>query len=611
MNRTMRNPVTAVSAGFLVLVIAAVVFAPLLAPYPPLEQDLTNVLSGPSAEHLLGTDSLGRDVLSRLLFGGGSTMIGVVQAVAAFLVVGVPAGLLAGYSGGMLDTLIQRTAEIVFAVPAIVLILVVLAVFPNNTTAMMLTLGVLGAPALMRILRGNTKVIRGELSVQAARASGLSGPQIMLRHVLPRLIGPIIVQASLFAATAVLIQTGLGYLGIGVQIPDPSWGNMVSEASQAIDRQPWLLVPSGVLIGLVILAFGLLGDAARDAAAARWSASSGSRARRVVTPSPDAPDPGALLSVRGLTVSFPVQGRETTVVRDVHLDVLPGETVGIVGESGCGKTVTAMAVLGLLRGGGQVSAGSVWFEGRDLCTLSRADLAAVRGSGIGFISQEPIAGLDPAFTVGAQLIETIRLRGSSRTDARARAIELLSMVRLREPEAVARRYPHELSGGMAQRIGIALALAAEPRLLIADEPTTALDVTVQAEILDLLAGLSRETGMAVVLVTHDWGVLAAVCDRAVVMYAGEVVEQGSVDHLLDAPQHPYTRGLAESNPALTPPGQRLSAIPGSVPSPAEWPAGCHFQARCALATAACADQPIPVVTTAPGRESRCLLTGAH
>jgi peptide/nickel transport system permease protein len=280
--------------------------------------------------------------------------------------------------------------------------------------------------------------------------------------------------------------------------------------------------------------------------------------------------------------------------------------VGIVGESGCGKSITAKAILGLLPAGGAVTAGAAVFAGEDLTALGERDLSRVRGAGIAFISQDPVNSLDPTFTIGSQLREVIRRHHpQSRQSAQTEAERLLRLVRLPDPDDVLRRRPGELSGGMAQRVCIAMALAAKPKLLIADEPTTALDVTVQAEILALLRDLQRRLGMAILLITHDWGVLADVCDRAVVMYAGEVVETALVDELYTHPRNPYTAALLAANPHRAQTGRPLPAIQGTVPRPGAWPTGCHFQARCALAEPACGTAPVALVLTRPGHLSRC------
>ena len=607
-----RRPLALAAVVFLALVVACAIAAPLLAPAGPETQDLARALTGPSAAHWLGTDRLGRDVLSRLMFGGRVTLLGVAEAVLVFAGLGVTFGLVAGFTGGWADRVITRLADLLLALPGIIVLLMVLSVFPGNELATMITLGLIGCPTVLRVVRGATLAIRGELYIKAARLSGLTTPRIMWRHVLPRLGGPVTVQVSLFAASAVLVQSALSFLGLSSpETQGPSWGNMVGEASAVVSQDPWLLVPTGGVLVLTVMALGLVGDAVRDAAANRVTGPQLPRANpKPAGPAPPtAPPQGtqALLSVRNLTIAFSSGQDEVTVVRDVSFDVAPGEAVGIAGESGCGKTVTARSLLGLLPSGGHITGGSVMFGGRDLATLSERGFRHIRGRRIALISQEPMSGLDPSFRVGSQLTEVIRRHTPlSRGQARDRAAELLAMVRMPRPDEVLMSYPHELSGGMAQRVSIALALAGGPELLIADEPTTALDVTVQAEILAVLRDLRRQLGMAIILITHDWGVLADLCDRALVMYAGEVVEQAGVDDIYLSPRHPYTEGLMACNPHRAPVTGTLPAIAGTVPPPSDWPAGCHFRLRCRYATGQCGNDPIPMAAPEPGRLSRCI-----
>jgi peptide/nickel transport system permease protein len=606
----LRQPLGLAAATYLILLAGVSVVVPWLVRVNPEAEDLGHVLAGPSGAHWLGTDELGRDVLVRLVVGSRVTLLDVTEAVLVFAVLGIALGVLAGFFGRWTDRAISRGADLLLALPGIIVLLMVLSVFPGSDLAAMAALGVISCPLLLRVVRAMTIAVRNELYVKAARLSGLTDVQIMKRHVLPRLAGPIIVQVSLFSAAAVLAQSALSFLGLArPETEGPSWGNMIAEASNVISTDSWLLVPTGGIVALTVLALGLFGDAVRDAtvggsvrAPARWQGLSGSPG-----PTEGAACTTALLSVRGLTVGFWTGTREITVVQEVGFDVQAGEAVGIVGESGCGKTVTARSLLGLLPDGGRVTGGSIRFDGQELVGRSERELARLRGSRIALVSQEPLAGLDPSFRVGSQLTEVIRRhRSLTKPLARARALELLELVRLPEPGQVARRYPHELSGGMAQRVSIALALAADPVLLIADEPTTALDVTVQADILALLRDLRTQLHMAIVLVTHDWGVLADLCDRAIVMYAGEVIEQASTEELYRAPRHPYTDGLLAANPALAPVGDTLPTIPGTVPAPSAWPSGCHFEPRCQYATQECAAGPIQLTYPAPGRAIRCI-----
>ncbi|GAA4212834.1 dipeptide/oligopeptide/nickel ABC transporter permease/ATP-binding protein [Actinocatenispora rupis] len=601
------RPLGRVAVAYLALLVVCSALAPVLAPYRPTATDLDHILSLPSGAHPLGTDALGRDVLSRLLYGGRTSLVDAALAVGVGMAVALAAGLLAGYFGGWLDRGFTWLVDVMLAIPVIVTLLAVLAVIGNSMSAAMIALGVLVAPGIARVVRGATLAVRNELYISAARVSGLPHRHIVVRHVLPRVAGPVLVQASLLAGGALLMDAGLSYLGLGARPPAPTWGNMISEAAGVIDRQPWLLVPPGVVLGLAILAFGLLGDVLRDTSAERTT--------RRLAPARPVPVTGrkvvepttALLSARNVTISVPGPDAPVRVVEGLDLDIGPGECVGLVGETGCGKTITARSVLGLLPPGAAVTAGSIRFDGVDLATASRATLTGLRGTRIAMVFQDPGTSLDPVVTAGRHVAELVRRHhGGSRARVRARTMELLRSVGFPEPEQVAGRYPHQLSGGMAQRVAIAMALAGEPRLLIADEPTTALDVTVQAGILGLLRDLQRDNDMAILLISHDLRIIATMCDRAYVMYAGHVVESGDVAGMFRNPAHPYTDGLLRSAPRRATPGEHLTAIPGTVPPPGSWPVGCHFAARCLLATDECRAAPVPVARLRPPRRTRCL-----
>ncbi|WP_439380543.1 dipeptide/oligopeptide/nickel ABC transporter permease/ATP-binding protein [Amycolatopsis lexingtonensis] len=602
-----RRPLAWAPLGYLALLVAGSVLAPVLAPYSPVTTDLDQVLAGPGAAHPLGTDALGRDVLTRLMYGGQISLLHAGIVVVTVIGVGVTSGVVAGYAGGWFDRGFTWVVDVLLAIPVLMTLLVVLAVVGEHQTVVMVALGVLVSPGLARVVRGATLAVRKELYVAAARVCGLPHRRIVAAHVLPRIAGPVIVQISLLAGGALLIDAGLSYLGFGAQPPDPTWGDMIAQAASVIDRQPWLLVPPGVVLGLAILAFGLLGDVVRDATADHHAEPLRDRlhrAHRAAAPAltPRDEPSTALLSLRDVEVTL---SGDRVVVTGLDLDVGHGETVALAGESGCGKSITGRAVLDLLPAGGAVTAGSLLFDGADLALAGPRAVRRLRGSRIALISQDPVAALDPVCTVANQLGELVRLRhGGSRASVRERTLGLLDDVNL--PAAVARRYPHELSGGMAQRVAIAMALAGEPSLLIADEPTTALDVAVQDEVLGLLGRLQAERGMAILLITHDWSVVSAFCRRAYVMYAGQIVESGAVGDLMTRPRHPYTEGLLGAMPSQARPGSRLAAIPGSVPEPARWPHGCHFAPRCPLATAECSAAPVPVFEPAAGHRTRCL-----
>ena len=598
-----RRPFALGAVAFIALLALASILAPWLAPYDPRAQDLTNVLAGPSVHHLLGTDTLGRDVLSKLLYGGRRSLLSIVEGVAVVVALGVPLGLLAGYRGGWTDQLLARLAETVLAIPAIIFVLVVLAVVPHNEDVAMLTFGLLGIPVMFRVVRAASLSVREDLYVSAARVAGLSHLRIMLRHVLPRVKGPVIVQATLFAAYALLFETALAYLGLTSDANTATWGGMVGEASAVIQQQQWLLVPPGVVIALTIFALAVIGDATRDVLSDR--SRDPQALVRQAKARPNAPvgsAPQALLTVDGLTV---VTG-DTPVVDALTLNVELGETVGLVGESGSGKSVTALAILRLLPPALSIQQGSIWVDGTEVTGLSERAFDRLRGSTVAYISQEPQTSLDPTFTVGSQLLEVVRRHdGDSRSAAKRRVQELLAFVELPDA-AVLKARAHELSGGRAQRVATAIALAGRPKLLIADEPTTALDVTVQAEILALLKRIQQETRMALLLITHNWGVVADICDRTLVMYAGEIVETAPSQALFDRPLHPYTVGLLNAHPALAPARASLTTMPGSVPAPGSWPHGCRFAPRCRFVTPECTLHAIPLADEAAGRATRCI-----
>jgi peptide/nickel transport system ATP-binding protein len=316
-----------------------------------------------------------------------------------------------------------------------------------------------------------------------------------------------------------------------------------------------------------------------------------------------------LLSIRDLHTSFYTESGVARAVDGVSFDIGAGETLGIVGESGCGKSVTALSILRLIQPPGRIETGSVIeFEGKNLVTLDDADIRDIRGNRISMIFQEPMSALNPVFMVGDQIAEVARVHaGMGRRDAWERAVEMLELTGMPDAEARARQYPHQLSGGMRQRVLIAMALMMKPALVIADEPTTALDVTIQAQILDLLVDLQKKIGTSILMITHDLGVIAETASRVIVMYAGEVVEEAEVDELFAKPHHPYTEGLMHSMPHIGHDQERLNVIPGTVPAPTEWPTGCRFRDRCPYSWDLCESEHPPLYQIGSGHVSRCHL----
>ena len=316
-----------------------------------------------------------------------------------------------------------------------------------------------------------------------------------------------------------------------------------------------------------------------------------------------------LLSVHDLRTWFYTESGTARSVDGVSFDIGAGETVGIVGESGCGKSVTALSILRLIQPPGRIEAGSrIEFEGKDLVTLGDEEIRDIRGNRISMIFQEPMSALNPVFTVGDQVAEVARVHASmSRSDAWDRAVEMLGLTGIPDAAARAKQYPHQLSGGMRQRVLIAMALMMKPALVIADEPTTALDVTIQAQIIDLLIDLQKRIGTSILMITHDLGVIAETTSRVIVMYAGEVVEQAGVGELFAKPHHPYTEGLMHSMPHIGHDQERLNVIPGTVPSPTDWPPGCRFRDRCPYSWELCAEEHPPLYQVGTSHVSRCHL----
>ncbi len=588
MRRLRRDVVAIGSAVVLLVIVVASVFAPALAGHDPNTADLANVVGPPTGDHPLGGDGSGRDVLARLLYSGRTSLLGGLISTAVALLIGVPAGLVGGYFGRWPDAVANWVANLVMALPGVVVLLALVAVDGPSLVKSMALLGFLLSPSVYRLVRGAVQRVRGELYVDAARVSGLSDWRIIRRHVLLVVRSPIIIMTPLLFGLTLMVQAGIDFLGIG-EANTPSWGAMLNDASAHIFDNPLLSVWPGMAIAVTALSVMLLGTSIRDALD---DVTPPVRAATKPVRATGAPIGDALLSIEDLRVSYPTPRGDAAVVDSVTLTVHKGEIVGLVGETGCGKTQTALAVLGLLPETGRVTAGRVCFAGVELTGMSDRELNTLRGRRIGYISQEPMANLDPSFRIGSQLTEPMRIHlGLSKKEARRRVLELLARVGIGEPERIYRAFPHEISGGTAQRVLIAGAVSCEPDLLIADEPTTALDVTVQAEVLDLLRSLQQERGMGVVLVTHDFGVVADICDRVAVMYSGELVEVSPAAELFTRPAHPYTAALIAANPETAVDRGPLPTIPDRVPSPLDRPPGCRFAPRCAYARPECAEHP--------------------
>lgn len=550
--RILGNPLGAFSLLILGIYVAWAIAPAAFAGYDPDRADFTAMTQGPSLGHLLGTDDIGRDIFSRVVWASRYSLLPAATSVVVAVLLGVSIGVLAGYFGKGWDLVGNWTSNFLMTLPIMVVLVSAAAIIGSSTYAIMAVFGVMLMPAFYRLCFVVVRGVRDELYVDAARIAGLSDLRIMVRHIIPVVRAPIIIQAGFLSAIAITIQSGLQFLGVG-DSSLPSWGTMLTVAYQQIQVRPADMIVPVAALSLIMLALIFLSNVLRDEL--EGSARGRGTPEEQVQPAETNNAPimhgdessarEVVLAVESLAIAYKLpNGGMTTVVHDATLTVARGEVVGLVGESGSGKTQTALAVMGLLAEGGEIRTGSITFAGQELSGLSFAEYSQIRGSGIAYIPQEPMSGLDPSFTIGSQLSEPMRSRlGLSKRAAKARALELLAQVGLPDPKKTYNSYPHEVSGGQAQRVLIAGALSLKPDVIIADEPTTALDVTVQAEILDILRTLQQDSGVAILLVTHNFGVVADLCDRVVIMQRGRIVETGSSAAIFSAAKHPYTREL--------------------------------------------------------------------
>lgn len=601
--RMLGQPATVIAFAGLFLLTVVAIFAPLIAPYDPNHASIMERHQGISWAHLLGTDEIGRDTFSRIIYGARTAIWTSFQSVALALLVGVPLGLLVGYLGGWWDRIVMRATDIFQSIPSLIFAFALIAILGRGTNQTALAVAIVFAVIIIRVARGLALREREYLYVDAAYVSGLSRSHILFKEILPNVVGPIIVEAAIMLGSAILIITMLSFLGLGLDSTVVDWGGMLDETRRYQAVYPYIALPPGLAIIFAVLMFNFAGDGLRDALAGKQSSAHGKavarriaaakRAGNVASATPPATD--SVIDVRDLKVEFRGQDEATLeIISDVTFAISKGEVLGLVGESGSGKSMTALSLLGLVPSPGAITQGAVWYGGQNLAAMSEVELNRVRGSEVSMIFQDSIAGFSPVHQIGRQLAEPLmKHRGLPYAEALAKVVELLDLVGVPNAAQRVSDYPHQFSGGMAQRASIAMALSCGPKLLIADEPTTALDVTIQAQVLDLLADLQKRMDMSVLLITHDVGVVAETCDRVLVMYAGQIVEEGTVTDILSRPRHPYTHALLMATPRHDERMERMPTVPGSVPPAWDWPAGCRFQPRCAHATAKCGAGPIP------------------
>ncbi|WP_410788670.1 dipeptide/oligopeptide/nickel ABC transporter permease/ATP-binding protein [Kribbella sp. C-35] len=620
-----RLPPTAwIAVAVLAVVILAAILAPLLTPYDILTQE--DAGGGPSGAHWFGLDSANRDIFTRLVYGARwSLMIGL-GATALALTAGAIIGAVAATSRKAVDETVMRLLDVVMAFPGIALAAVLVAVFGGSIPVLVIAIAFLYTPPVARVVRANVLAQYGEDYVVAEKIIGARTPHILLRHVAINCAAPVLVFCTVMVADAIVFEASLSFIGAGVRPPEPSWGSVIADGKNMVLLGGWwATVFPGLLILITVLSLNILSEAVSDA----WAAPGGRRttpkkqdkdaletaqpgsgelvelpgldlaATRLRERARPLPDGEPVLSVQQLAIGFEGRHDGVDVVDGISFEVRPGEVLGLVGESGCGKSLTALTVMGLEPRGARIG-GRIRFDGKDLLSLRRSERRRLLGHDMAMIYQDALSSLNPAMTIKAQLKQVVR-RGGRRTPA-----ELLELVGL-DPERTLTSYPHELSGGQRQRVLIAMALSREPKLIVADEPTTALDVTVQAQVIQLLLRLRAELGFALILVSHDLALVADVTDRVVVMYGGQIVETGVTADLVGEPAHHYARGLLGSVLSLESGAARLTQIRGVVPSPADFPAGCRFADRCPMVTDLCRGTA-PELT---GRSSQHLVACHH
>ena len=594
-----------IAAVVLVLVALTAILAPLLAPYSPVE--IFTARQAPGNGFIFGTDDKGRDILSRMLYGGRYSLIIGFGATAMALVCGSVVGALAAVSRKAVSETIMRILDIIMSIPGIALAAVFVSILGNSVPSIIFAIGFMYTPQIARIVRANIVSEYGEDYVRAVIVSGAKAPWILIKHVLRNCIAPIMVFTVTLVADAIIFEASLTFIGAGIPEPTPTWGNILADARGGVLAGRWwqALFP-GLAIMITCLALNILSEGITDAMAAAPSAaldptdSSKRREADLLVSDPvraykeqaqslsarlgalrdvelkrddrHVPDESVepILSVRDFCIQFEHHG-DINVVDHVNFDVRPGQTMGLVGESGCGKSITTLAIMGLTDDDEHLS-GEVLWEGRDLLKMSKKEWFGLRGTDIAMVYQDALSSLNPSMLISAQMKQLTK-RGGTRS-----AEELLELVGL-DPKRTLESYPHELSGGQRQRVLIAMALTRDPKLVICDEPTTALDVTVQKQVIKLLNDLQAKLGFAMIFVSHDLALVAEVAHNITVMYAGQVIEQAPTKELLTNPIHEYTRGLLGSVLSIESGSGRLHQVPGAVPSPRDFPKGDRFAPR--------------------------------
>lgn len=616
-----------ISLVLLVLVALSAILAPVIAPHDPLE--ITKAYQPPDGTYLFGTDNAGRDILSRMLYGGQYSLVIGFGATAFALVLGSIIGAVAAVARKAVSEVIMRVLDVIMSIPGIALAAILVLILGNSVPAIIFSIGFMYTPQIARIVRANVVSEYGEDYVRAVIVSGARAPWILMRHVLRNCIAPIMVFTVTLVADAIIFEASLTFIGAGIAEPTPTWGNILSSARDGVLLGRWwqALFP-GIAIMVTCLALNILSEGLTDAMAAAPSApvsnenadsrreadllvadpvraykeQADSLARRLgalrevelARTDRRVPDYSVepILQVKNLSIGFPRHG-DVHVVDNVSFDVRPGQCMALVGESGCGKSITTKTIMNLLPDSARIE-GQILYKGQDLLKLSKEEHRKLLGHELAMVYQDSLSSLNPSMLISAQM-KQLTSRGGTRS-----AEELLELVGL-DPKRTLESYPHELSGGQCQRVIIAMALTRDPSLVICDEPTTALDVTVQKQVIKLLNDLQKKLGFAMIFVSHDLALVAEVASEITVMYAGQVIESAPTKELLTNPIHEYTQGLLGAVLSIEAhDGSRLHQVPGSVPSPADFPKGDRFAPRSSHPTVGLDVHPI--LKPVPGAE---------
>ncbi|MEO6510651.1 MAG: dipeptide/oligopeptide/nickel ABC transporter permease/ATP-binding protein [Nocardioides sp.] len=610
--RVLRTPLGLTATVLTLGVVVLAVVAPIVWTDEADAIDTSDFLAGPSGDHWAGTDNLGRDIVFRTLVATRLSLELALAATVIAVVVGLVLGTAAFLLGRRLGRLVNAGINIAVAFPGILLALFFAVVFGVGATGAVLAIGLAGAPAFGRLVQTLVAGVAARDYVSAASVAGVGRLRILVRHVLPNIAEPLVVNATIGAGGALLSFAGLSFLGLGVQQPQYDWGRLLFDGIGLIYvNAAAALVPGGAVL-LAGLAFNLFGESvAKGLGVGVIAGIRGPRTRRamvdvaepVLAVAATQRDPDLVLDVRDLAIVFAGPHGPVRPVRGISFAVRRGEALGIVGESGSGKSLTALAVSRLVDEDGSVTASRLELLGHDLRAKDTPALRRMLGTSLAMVFQDPMTSFNPTKRIGRQLAEvgTAHL-GMNRRQAMDRAVERLDAVRIVDAAERAHRYPHEFSGGMRQRAMIGMGLMGTPALIVADEPTTALDVTVQQQVLDLLASIRDADDVALMLISHDVTVVGEVCDRVLVMYAGRIVEELPAAELSSAALHPYTRALVAAVPDMeTDLDAPLATIPGRPVDPADVPPGCAYAARCPLADAHCRAEDPPLVVHATGR----------